>query len=146
MCQPSAILVTIFKTRPVKNLRSFRLLPFSFRLARPSAFFLLPFYFFLLPWRVHEENEPVCERLQNINPRKQLPATLMQAEHVICTGAARIEEAKKYGVFWPSDQRPLHFQDGSPIELRMLRKNDPIHIKNLQYCTGSMWDHYHFDL
>jgi len=90
--------------------------------------------------------EPVCERLQHINPRKQLPATLVQAHHVICTGAARIEEARKYGVFWPSDQRPLHIQDSSPIDLRMLGENNPIRIKNLQYCAGSMWDHYHFDL
>ena|SRR5215475_5954995 len=90
-------------------------------------------------------SEPVCKRLQDINPRKQLPATLVQAEHVICTGAARVEEAGRYGVFWPSDQRPLNIQD-SPIELRMLGKNNPIRIKNLQYCAGSMWDHYHFDL
>ena len=88
---------------------------------------------------------PVCERLQNINPRKQLPATLVQEHHVICTGASRIEDAKKYGVFWPSDQRPLNIQD-RPIELRMLGKNNPVQIKNLQSCAGSNWDHYHFDL
>jgi hypothetical protein len=90
-------------------------------------------------------SESVCERLKGINLRKQRPATLVQGDQVLATGAAIIEADRAYGVFWPSDQRPLNVQDRS-IVLRMLGNAGAIQVKNFQRCDVSIWAHYHFDL
>jgi hypothetical protein len=87
----------------------------------------------------------VCEAARDVKLGEQLPATLVQNEHVILTGRAKVEAARDCAVFWPSDQRPVHINE-APIVLRVLGNSEPIQVLGLRRCDLSSWPHWHLDL